>query len=476
MKLYLLSLLLLLFSSLQAQLTVIIDSWPANIPAQDDIHIAGNFQNWDAGSEDHRLTYSVAEDRYAIFLSNQSGPIQFKFTRGSWPTVEGDAQGNFVPNRSHTTQPGDTLFLQIAGWEDLDGGTSNQSTAADNVSVLSTNFPMTTLNRSRRVWLYLPPDYSTSGRSYPVLYMHDGQNVFDATTSFSGEWQVDETLNQLFAAGDHGIIVIAVDNGGSERINEYTPWPHPTYGGGDGTDYVDFLVNDLKPYIDNNYRTKPDRDNTAIMGSSLGGLISAYAALSHPDVFGKVGALSPAYWINRQELTDFVSNTSNPLPLRLHQIIGTPEGDDFVQDMYDFQNNLVAIGFEGESIRSLQHADGAHSEWYWAREFGEVYQWLFPAIVNSNTLIDPQELHYRHSPNPAQNKLVIAFQLERPTQTQISLNDSLGRSFLLLGHQKLPAGEQRLDLNLKSFGLPKGQYWVHLRLDDRLLVQSLIVQ
>ncbi|MEM8584843.1 MAG: alpha/beta hydrolase-fold protein [Bacteroidota bacterium] len=476
MRFYLLVCLAISYLSTFAQLSVIIDAWPANTPMQDNLYIAGDFQGWDAGSSAHILPFNSDADHYAIHLPNHSGSIQFKFTRGSWDTVEGDEQGNFIPNRSYSTSAGDTLFLQIAGWEDLDGGMSGQSTAAENVSILSTYFPMTALNTTRRVWLYLPPDYTTSNRNYPVLYMQDGQNVFDASTSFSGEWEVDETLNMLFAQGDPGIIVVAVDNGGGERIAEYTPWSNPTYGGGDGNEYVDFLVNDLKPYIDANYRTLSDRNHTAVMGSSLGGLISAYAALSRPDIFGKVGSLSPAYWINREDLTNYVSEVSSPLPLRLHQIIGTPEGSTFVQDMFDFQQNLVEAGYQSDEIRSIQHADGAHSEWYWAREFGAVYQWLFPAPTNSIKFLDSSALQYRQSPNPNSGQLHISFHLEQPDIGQITLYNSSGQSFSLIDKKSFPTGDQELHLDLSALALPQGHYWVHLQLRDGLLVQPLFVR
>ncbi|MEO0788753.1 MAG: alpha/beta hydrolase-fold protein [Bacteroidota bacterium] len=467
---------LLGYVSLQAQLTIIVDSWPASTPSQDNLHVAGDFQAWDASSQSHILTYLDELDRYEIHLPDQSGSIQFKFTRGSWETVEGDAQGNYLSNRLHNTSGGDTLFLQIAGWEDLDSNPSDQSTAAQNVTIIATDFPMTALDRVRRIWLYLPPDYATSGRDYPVLYMQDGQNVFDAATSFSGEWEVDETLNTLFAQGDPGAIVVAVDNGGSERLAEYTPWPNPTYGGGDGNDYIDFLVNDLKPYIDANYRTKTEQENTAILGSSLGGLISTYAALSRPDVFGKVGALSPAYWINRQELADYVADISSPTPLRLHQLIGIPEGETFVQDMLDMESQLLQVGYPDEEILSIQHLDGAHSEWYWAREFADVYQWLFPNEPNGLDILDPSDLDYRQSPNPAQNQLIVRFHLDESSTGRLLLYDARGESHSLVSEQHFSTGQQELIIDLQKMNLPSAQYWVHLQLGNRLLVQPLIIR
>ena len=171
----------------------------------------------------------------------------------------------------------------MLNWEDVAGGTpgGGQSTAATNVSVISTAFAMPQLGRTRRVWLYL----------------QNGQNVFDRLTAFAGEWGVDETLNQLAASGQEptGCIVVAIDNG-PNRLDEYSPWNNPAYGGGQGDLYVDFLVQTLKPYIDATYRTLPGRENTGVAGSSMSALITTYAALREPAVFGKVGVFSPAYW------------------------------------------------------------------------------------------------------------------------------------------------------------------------------------
>src|SRR5205085_11725242 len=123
--------------------------------------------------------------------------------------------------------------LTVLSWEDI-SGSGPSSTAAANVQVLNTSFFMPQLNRSRKIWLYLPPDYYTTSKTYPVLYMEDGQNLFDNATSFSGEWQIDETLNTLHSQGNYGAIVVGIDNGGGERLNEYSPWVNATYGGGQG--------------------------------------------------------------------------------------------------------------------------------------------------------------------------------------------------------------------------------------------------
>lgn len=134
------------------------------------------------------------------------------------------------------------------------------ATSQVNVSIIKKEFVIPNLNSiSHKVWVYLPPNYHTSLKKFPVIYMHDAQNLFDNATSYIHEWEVDETLNKLFKTTGKGFIVIGVENGGTERINEYTPWENEKYGGGKGAIYIDFIVNTLKPYIDANYRTKKER-------------------------------------------------------------------------------------------------------------------------------------------------------------------------------------------------------------------------
>ncbi len=262
-------------------LTIRLTSVPASTPAGAVIYVAGSFNDWNPAAELYRLTAEGAQ--YAITLPDSvRGPVEFKFTLGSWEKVEVSASGGDVPNRTFTVPPvgAATYTGTVAAWRTGPAAPRPHSATAS-VSVIDTALRMPQLGRTRRVWLYLPPDYATSNHAYPVLYLHDGQNVFDAATSFAGEWGVDETLDSLHAADDPGVIVVAVDNGGAHRMDEYQPWRSTDvrFGGGEGARYVDFIVQTLKPYIDARFRTRPDRVNTGIGGSSLGGIISFYAAL-----------------------------------------------------------------------------------------------------------------------------------------------------------------------------------------------------
>ena len=252
----------------------------------------------------------------------------------------------------------------------------NKSTATANVSIIEKEFLIPGLNSiSHKIWVYLPPNYQNSSKKYPVIYMHDAQNLFDDKTSFVGEWHVDETLNELYKTTKKGFIVVAVENGGEERINEYTPWKHEKYGGGKGAIYIDFLRNTLKPYIDANYRTKKQAKHTAIIGSSLGGLISYYGGLKYPKTFGKIGALSTSFWFSNK-VEDFTLKNGNKTS-KLYLLVGGKEGEDMTEDTQIMKDLLLKTGFKSKNITAKINPEGEHNEAFWSSEFLSIVQWLY---------------------------------------------------------------------------------------------------
>jgi predicted alpha/beta superfamily hydrolase len=389
-----------------AQLTLNISSIPNNTPANASIHAVGTFNNWNPADITTMLS-PIGGGQYQIVLNPAVGEVKFKFTRGSWATVEGNANGGFLPDRvlNYNGQP-TTVNLSILSWEDL-GNPGGNGTAAPNVQILDNAFYIPQLNRNRRIWLYLPPDYQTTAKEYPVLYMHDGQNLFDQTTSFSGEWKVDESLNNLHAQGDWGCIVVGIDNGGQFRLDEYSPWINTQYGGGQGDEYVEFIVNTLKPYIDANYRTLPGRNTTGIAGSSMGGLISMYALAEHQDVFSKAGVFSPAFWFADQESANHVASNPKQGNARVYFLAGADEEDNgnlsnyVVEDMQAVADAMTLAGFDAGEKSFNVISDGKHSEWFWAREFPDAYEWLFADFTSSSHELAQAALRLEIFPNPS---------------------------------------------------------------------------
>ena len=242
-------------------------------------------------------------------------------------------------------------------------------TASANVHILDDAFFMPQLNRTRRIWLYLPADYVTSKKRYPVLYMHDGQNLFDAQTSYSGEWGVDEWLD---AAGAQ-CIVVGIDNGGVKRMTEYNVHDNQQLGKGEGFAYLEFLVSTLKPFIDKHYRTSKTKKDTSIAGSSMGGLISFYAGLYYPGIFGSVGVLSPSFWIVpqvKEEVLELAKKKKYTGQLYFFYG-GKQEGTNMVPDMFKVAELMQQ--YTRAAIRSAVLEDGQHNENTWGRVFPDFY-------------------------------------------------------------------------------------------------------
>ncbi|RXP54272.1 alpha/beta hydrolase [Lutibacter sp. HS1-25] len=252
-----------------------------------------------------------------------------------------------------------------------------KSTAAKNVSIVNKEFLIPNLNKkSHKIWVYLPPNYNESSKNFPVIYMHDGQNLFDAKTAYIGEWEVDETLNDLFKKTNKGFIVVGIENAGEERINQYTPWSHKKYGGGKGAIYIDFIVNTLKPYIDATYRTKPQQKYTGLIGSSLGGLISYYGALKYPKTFGKIGVLSASFWFS-SEVENFTKNYGKIENVKLFLLVGKNEGEAVVNDTQKIEKLLLETGFKSKNLNTKINPEGKHNEAFWKSEFQEIIKWLY---------------------------------------------------------------------------------------------------
>lgn len=360
--------------SLFCQVTFIIDSLPANHNSENDIFISGDFEGWSGGKEDFRLVKN--NSKYLITIPKNRETIRFKFTLGSWNSVECQHNNSPIENRIYSFQNvQDSVHVNINNWS-TNIQEKKSSTASKNVHVFSENFKMPQLNRERIISVYLPPNYEASKTKYPVLYMHDGQNVFDLARSNAGEWEVDETLNKLSIEKDFNVIVVAIDNGNDNRLSEYSPWSNPKYAIGEGDAYLDFLVNTLKPEIDKKYRTKKSATNTAIMGSSMGGLISHYAALKYPNVFGKVGVFSPAFWYSNESF-EFSEKHANLKNTKMYFLVGDNESGGMVEDVEKMVNIMKENDFLENNIYTKIVPKGTHSETFWKSEFESAILWLF---------------------------------------------------------------------------------------------------
>jgi len=246
---------------------------------------------------------------------------------------------------------------------------AQESSASKNVSTFTIEAPQ--LKTTKKIWIYLPKDYSATAKKYSVIYMHDAQNLFDSKTAYSGEWNVDEKLDSLKAP----VIVVGIEHGNEKRIDELTPFKNEKYGGGNADNYLDFIVKTLKPYIDNHYRTKPKAKNTIIMGSSLGGLVSYYAILKYPETFGKAGVFSPSFWFSNDIYT--LTEKAPKIKTKIYFLCGDKESDDMVKDMTKMERLLdTKRCYCLHLTKSKIVKGGEHNEKLWRDGFVKAVLWL----------------------------------------------------------------------------------------------------
>ena len=241
---------------------------------------------------------------------------------------------------------------------------SQKSDDLKTVNTISLQSPQ--LKTDRKIWIYLPKNYRTTSKKYPVIYLQDAQNLFDAKTSFSGEWKVDETLDSLNAE----VIVVGIEHGNDKRLEELTPYKNEKYGGGKADDYLDFIINTVKPYTEKNFRVKTSSKYTTIGGSSLGGLFSLYALQKYPGIFQKGIVFSPALWIN-PEMYPLMEKSS--LKAKMYFLCGDKESGEMVSDM----QKMIAILPKTAIVKSEIIKDGQHNEKLWRDAFAKAYLWLY---------------------------------------------------------------------------------------------------
>ena len=248
---------------------------------------------------------------------------------------------------------------------------------------LHSQFRSKYLKTARDLIVCLPPEYDLHPeRRYPVLYLQDGQNLFDPDTAFvrGMDWRADETARALTQQrAIEPLIMVGIYNTGKRRIDEYTPTRDPKVGGGRADAYGRMLVSEIKPFIDAQYRTLPGPANTALGGSSLGGLVTLYLGLMYPQVFGKLAALSPSVWWNQQWIVRRVTRARSKPQLTIWLDIGTAEGEKTLRDARALHDALLAKGWvDGDDLHYQEFVGANHSEAAWAQRVAPMLQYLFP--------------------------------------------------------------------------------------------------
>ncbi len=359
--------------------TLLQQQFTINLATDEDdnrpVYIAGNFNNWVTQDRRYQMK-KTGEGKYSFSFPDYTSlpqELAYKFTKGDWSEVEIDRYGNKTPNR--ICQP----FVGIKE-EHVDRWRKNwlpyRPSQLPQVKLISHSFEIPQLNKERKIWALLPHDYDTSTETYPVLYLHDAQNLFNEDSPY-GNWQIDKKLAVMSDYGIGKIIIIAIEHGEKERLLEYNVGK-TLLGHGQGKQYIRFLTDTLKPYIDQNYRTKPEREFTGIGGSSMGGLVSIFSGLMYPEVYSKLMIFSPSLWVIPKLKFSFV-DFFEPQPTKIYLYAGGDEGETMVKHTLKFKKRLL----KRESLKDKMHIklsindEGKHNETYWSDEFPKAIEWLF---------------------------------------------------------------------------------------------------
>ncbi|MCD0479079.1 carbohydrate esterase [Chryseobacterium sp. LC2016-29] len=354
------------------------------------IFITGNFNKWNPKDHDFKLKI-LDENTYSIDIEDQllGDDIEYKFTKGGWENVELDQYGNITPNRKVKKRFATTNDF-VEKWRFNWGPFKDEFFPI--VEVISEEFYIPQLDRYRKVWALLPYDYYISDKKYPVLYLQDAQNLFNEGSAY-GNWEIDKKLSILAEYGRGDVIVIAVEHGSEDRIKEYIFDNDNVANGSEGKKYIRFVTDTLKPFIDEHYRTKKDRENTGIGGSSLGALISLYSGFLYPEVYSKLLIFSPSLWIEPNNNFPMMSFRV-PFKTKIYLYGGEQEGSKMVKRIQVFENYLKR--WEKKNLFDFEfktniNPDGEHSEFYWSQEFPRAIEWLFYNNTENPVEVTPQQ-------------------------------------------------------------------------------------
>ena len=349
-------------------------------PVDDDkpVYLAGNFCDWYPDLTEFEME-KVGKGKYKFSFSPEKSlpeTIEYKYTRGGWDFVELDSYGNAPANRVVSKKQGSVKDF-VPFWRQ-DGSTASVTKLMPKVQVVSESFKIPQLGTTRAIHVLLPNDYDqNTNKHYPVLYMQDAQNLYGGGSDY-GNWEIDKRLSLLAKQGKGDVIVVAIDHGDKDRFKEYSPYTVEKKGKGMGMKYANFIVRTLKPYIDANYRTKPEAQFTGIGGSSMGGLISLYAGLMYPETIGRLMVFSPSLWVSTKIYFDIVEFFS-PINTRIYLYGGGKESEAMIPGVRKIKDTIENQRWSADKVDVKLSLDskGEHTEKRWGQEFSKAVEWLF---------------------------------------------------------------------------------------------------
>ncbi|MEZ4920532.1 MAG: alpha/beta hydrolase-fold protein [Saprospiraceae bacterium] len=344
-------------------------------PADDDrpVYVCGNFNEWKTTDARYRME-RIGEGEYELDFDPEVDTLEYKYTKGGWESEELDSDGHPPVNRFMEQAQG-TVRDVVPRWKSHSGGYNPEF--YPDIRIVAKHFHLPQLNKRRRISVLLPWNYDETNKHYPVLYLQDGQNLFEEDAPF-GTWGVDKQLAKLAEKGLGDFIVVAIDHGGKERIKEYSPYNLPKWGEGLGEKYTRFLAETLKPYIDSHFRTLTDRENTGIGGSSMGGLISIYAGVLFPETYSRFLVFSPSLWASPRLFFEPMHFAQFPRT-RIYLYGGGREGASVINNLKRFKKEIEKRGLRSDcaDIHLEMDPEGEHNEARWGEEFPKAIDWLW---------------------------------------------------------------------------------------------------
>ena len=342
------------------------------------VYVAGTFNDWTVADPAYRMEATDRLGHYhRTFELPEGERIEYKYTRGGWEGVELDEHCGNAQNHSRTVETGRRWSPpdRVHCW--ASPGLHYRHDLLPKIEIIHENFEIPQLIRTRRVAALLPHNYyEQPDKRYPVLYLQDGQNLFDDAAPY-GSWGVDKRMAALTERGMGDLIIVSIDHGDTERVSEFTPSFDTRLGRGDGGKYVRFLAETLKPYIDDHYRTQPGPTTTGIGGSSLGGLVSIYAGLLYPNVYDRLMIFSPSLWV-APRIPVHLTKLSRKFAGRVYLYGGEAESKTMVSHLRSFRQEILDVATAGRvEFRIEIDPLGKHTEARWGAEFPRAVEWLF---------------------------------------------------------------------------------------------------
>ena len=337
------------------------------------VYLSGNFNNWLTQDKAYVMEKIGSGLYHFKFTHDYEYPdtLLYKFTKGDWSEVEIDADGNITSNRSTTNHSG-VQKEHVSKWRR--NWLPFKPNYLPKIVLISDEFEIPQLNKTRKIWALLPHDYDSSSESYPVMYLQDAQNLFNEEAEY-GNWEIDKKLAVMSEYKIGKIIIVAIEHAKEDRIKEYNVGT-TLLGKGQGKKYIKFLTETLKPFVDSNFRTKKEREFTGIGGSSMGALVSIFSGIRYPEIFGRLMIFSPSLWVGPKLKIKSQEETQDT---KIYLYAGGDESETMIDQVQKFKNQMIEDGFVANRMKINLSINklGKHTETFWSDEFPKAIEWLF---------------------------------------------------------------------------------------------------